>query len=318
MGKISAYSTGFGSTCQPRQLINLRPNEAFQVDMDKNAIYDIFIEGMINCSLQQELSLQIIEAQRENIKTKYKDLIEKNQIDKPISTNNLVFYSWENNQGINYGTRDTTIIDLWGDTIFYHNKIYQWLLVTAFEAYEKYLKEISRIIFKGECINSASKALKRIRNKFSTYRDLERRTHVEVNMEIIKHVFPENIQNKIIVENRYSKKYKEIFTKDTNNVFQLALIEEMRHHIVHNNGRVPDKDKFLEKILIDIGLYNNGKYDKTFEDIVNSYFSIKYPDEITLLEIPIEEFPGFSARTDVLFNLFQVLLNSVYYINKEL
>lgn len=191
-------------------------------------------------------------------------------------------------------------------------------MVTAFEAYEKYLKELSCIIFKGKSIISASKALNKIRNKFPSYRDLERKSHVEVSMVIIKQVFPENIQNKIIVENRYSKKYKKIFTKDTNNVFQLALIEKMRHCIVHNNGRVADKDKFLEKILTSIGVYNNGKYDKTYEAIVTSYFSKKFPDELTLLEIPIEEFPGFSARTDVLSNLFQVLLNSVYYINKEL
>jgi len=288
------------------------------VDMDKNAIYDIFIERMVKCSLQQELSLQIIEAQKDSINTNYKDLIDKNQIDKPVSINNLIFYSWENNKIIHYEMRDTTINDLWEDTIFYHNKIYQWLLVTAFEAYERYLKEVSRMIFKGKSIKSASKALKKIRNKFPTYKDLEKNAHVEVNMEIIKQVFPENIQNKIIVENGYPKKYKKIFTKDTNNVFQLALIEKMRHCIVHNNGRVADKDKFLEKILTSIGLYNNGNYDKIYEGIVTSYFSKKFPDEITLLEIPIEEFSGFSARTDVLFNLFQVLLNSVYYINKEL
>ena len=286
--------------------------------MDKNTIYNTFIKTMINCSRQQELSLQIIEAQKNSIITNYKDSIEKNQIDMPVYKTNFIFYSWENNQGINYGKRNTTIYELWEDTIFYHNKIYQWLLVTAFEAYERYLKEISRIIFEVESIQSASDALKKIRNKYPKYKNLESKTHVQVDREFIEQVFTESIQNEIITENCYSKKYKKIFTKDLNNTFQLTLIQEMRHYIVHNNGRVENKYEFLKKILRDIGLYNNGKYDKIYEEIVNSYFGRKYPDEITLLEIPVEEISVFSASTDVLYNLFQVLLNSVYYINKEL
>ena len=62
---------------------------------------------------------------------------------------------------------------------------------------------------------------------------------------------------------------------------QLALITQLRHHIVHTGGKVRDREIFAQKVLEEIGRWNNGKPAQENLDVINQYFFIS-PNETTI------------------------------------
>ena len=251
--------------------------------------YNDFTDKIAACSYQKDLSLQIISSQKESISTKYKKYLKENKADTPIEINIDSIYLWENRQIMRFSERNVSVNFIWNSTIYYHNKLHQWLLATSFEAFEVYLKQIYPLLFAGKTPNSADKILKKIRETYANYKKVE--------------------QNKVIPF---------IESNTINNAFQLAMIEKMRHKIVHANGIVNNRKYFLEDILESIGLINNGNYDIKYKNTVDTYFNNVYAEEIVLLDIPVFESSGFSAQTTVLNNLFSVMLNSAYYIKLEI
>jgi hypothetical protein len=283
-------------------------------------IYISFTKTMNRRSMSHRLTKKMIENQRKQVLLDYKELFENNELDTPIYTDYMLFYSWIKQSIIHYDQNDTTLNSLWNDITYYHNKLYQWQLVSAFEAYEKYLKSLIPFLNILEKIDkkgcSASKILARLRNLLPEYEELELHTIKETPQEIAAQPMMSDV---IDETGEIRKEYREQFFKDSNNRFYLALIEKMRHCIVHNNGQIENKEEFLKETLESIGLFNNGNYEKEYQKIVESYFTISgYKNEITLLEIPLITGVGFDAATGVLDNLFQILLNSAYHIYREL
>lgn len=287
--------------------------------MDINNIFNEFINQMSLCSMNQRLSLKIIESQRDNILNQYKSIIESKEYDKPLFIDIMSFYLWENNKLFQYEKTETTLKSLFEHLQYYHNKLYQWILSNAFEIYEDFLKKIAEYMreynFKlDNNDNSASRILKKLRNILVEYERLESNVIKETPKEILHELICQ-FGKPILSIDEIIKKNKNKLFKKINNKFTLALIEEFRHIIVHNNGKIDDKNEFLKKLLINIGLYNNGNYNKDYEEYFNSYFIMeKNPNEISLLEIKETEITSI----DTLDNLINVLNNSAYYIYKEI
>jgi hypothetical protein len=269
--------------------------------------------------MNQRLSLKIIESQRDNILNQYKSIIESKEYDKPLFIDIMSFYLWENNKLFQYEKTETTLKSLFEHLQYYHNKLYQWILSNAFEIYEDFLKKIAEYMreynFKlDNNDNSASRILKKLRNILVEYERLESNVIKETPKEILHELICQ-FGKPILSIDEIIKKNKNKLFKKINNKFTLALIEEFRHIIVHNNGKIDDKNEFLKKLLINIGLYNNGNYNKDYEEYFNSYFIMeKNPNEISLLEIKETEITSI----DTLDNLINVLNNSAYYIYKEI
>ena len=277
--------------------------------------YETFCQKIADCALQQQFSLEIIETQRQKILSDYSTEIMAGQFDTPIYKTNLTFYSWDG-RIVNYGNHDATIRTQWDDTVFYHNKIYQWLLVIAFEAYEEYLWILNGLYSFGAESKSAKDILWKIRSRFPEYHNFEKRVYAEVNKDLLKASLSPELQKQLLSDKNYQTNFKKSTTDRIDSVFQLALIEAMRHKIVHGNGNAKDRERFVEEILKPIGLYNAGHYKEYFKDQIDSFFTLSHPDEIALLEIPVLELLRVRARTDILDGLLQVLLNSAYHIRK--
>jgi hypothetical protein len=244
--------------------------------MNIDLLFDKFSKKIHKCAFQINLSKDIISAEKNRLKANYSEQFESDNLEQEIYWNNEVFYSWNDGRPISYGQGPVTLHDLWNGTFYYHNKVYQWLLATSFEAFEEYLKKSAPILNIEETLSSASLILKKIRNRYPKY------------------VLEETIDN----------------------CFLLMLIERMRHHIVHCSGRVSDYDLFIRKILEPIGIYNDGHYDVRYKSTIDDYFKEDIKGEIVLLEIPVLSLPGLQAETTVLNNLFSVMLNSAFHIKK--
>jgi hypothetical protein len=254
--------------------------------------------------------LQIIENQIKKLQSDYPFIFEdKTKYNTPIYLNNLIFYSWKKCKIINYSRLDVTMSVLLEDIIKHHNKQYQWHLVSAFEDYEKYLRNIYAysICLQGKKeLNEASLP-----------------TIYERAFELIS----ENIKNKnassILSEFRkILPVYKSLEIKNDriyNMRFVLSFIQNIRNIIVHKEGITDDKELFLSRLLKENGIPEQGEDAKQCADYFNMYFpGTLNPNEITLLEIPVFDAGEINAKTDVLDNLFHAMLNSAYHICNEL
>ncbi len=268
-------------------------------------IYDKFIQKMVLHEQNYNISMSSINNELKELKNKYSNAKE----DEPLYIERPIFYFWDQatTDANIYSSREVSLKLLKENMINNQNKQYQWLLVSAFEDYEKYLRDIytffiyiqnkpSEItqsdffkyfekIYKnlaeGNQRKNSSKILKSLRNDLTTYKNLEIKNAIEQDMR-----------------------------------FSLSLIQFFRHVIVHNDGKTDNKNKLFEKIFTDVGLSCNIK------DYCKKIFSIYFPQNtniITLLEITVDEIPGvMKAQTTVLLNLFSILINSAYYIKNEI
>jgi hypothetical protein len=283
---------------------------------DIETIYNEFISSMKTYSRNHRISAKIVEARYEKIIRDFPVMItDESRRNKPIFDEYMSFYRWDNNHIVHYGEYHTSYNDLIQDIIFNHNKQYQWNLVIAFEAYEKYLKKITSYLvsIKNKHIISLHFSNNDLRNisevEYLSIYNILQKDNKYPTLKLLSEL-------RILLPNYANLELKN--EKNINMKFMLLLIEEMRHHIVHTYGVITNRVKFLERILKKIGLYNNGKHEEIFRNILNDYFLIKkYPNEISLLEIPV--ILGFLvAKTDILGNLFQILLNSAYFITMEI
>lgn len=120
-----------------------------------------------------------------------------------------------------YGFRYATVEDLKQLTFWHKNSQYCWLLMSAFEQFEKFLKSSYR-----EVTGSTSRALNPMLLHFSdNYPGIkagETSNEFGINLRVAVH-----------------------------------LVEKMRHVITHNQGMVENPEKFVEKVINDSGVGGN-------------------------------------------------------------
>jgi hypothetical protein len=271
-------------------------------------IYNKFIERMIINNKNHGLSVNFLENKLQEILKSYHIDDINGVYDKPIYLENLIFYSWEKSRIITYSTEDVTLSMLIKNITNHQNKQYQWHLVSAFEDYENFLRQIYSYLI---CIKNKPLEM----NMVNFYRCFD--SIYELIFENMKNKDSTFILQKLRKELLKYKELEIINDGKCNKKFVLALIKYFRNFIVHHYGVVSEKDILLNKNLSNIGLSKDSDVGK---QCIN-YFNIFFPDstkEITLLEIPVMDIGGFKASTDILDNLFMHLLNSAYYISNEI
>lgn len=168
------------------------------------------------------------------------------------------------------------------------NRQYQFLLLHAFEAFEKYLKFAASQI--GYIKNGKS---------FSPTAFIQR-----------LHVIIPTIPRVIKIRNENDKKLLD----EINLLLTFSLIEQLRHQITHANGYAHDKDIFIKKCLDRIGRYNEGKPKLEYTDYINNFFgSRKYENLICLIEVKDNLKPFIYY--DRLGDLIQELVSYILFIN---
>jgi hypothetical protein len=271
---------------------------------DIETIYDNFIKKMAAHDKNHDLSVRFIKNQLSEIKKEYSLIKDETE----LYTHNSIFYLWDNSKSTFniYDQRHITIKMLIADTINHQNIQYQWLLVSAFEDYEKYLRNIYAYLI---CINNKPNNINV--KDFLTY-------FMEIHSILLENIDKKNASSILKEIRKLLPKYKYLETNNCQMIdmkFLLLLIQHFRHIIVHKNGST-NKEKLIDKLFSEIGITGKGKNE--YLKIFNSYF----PDntnKIILLEIPVFSIGDvFVAETTVLPNLFSVMLNSAYFIKNEI
>jgi hypothetical protein len=199
-----------------------------------------------------------------------------------------------------YGHLERNIEDRYLDTLLHKNKQYQWLLAEAYEEFEDFLEKV--YTYQGMKDNNfwpltdfGSASLSDLKNKdFEWY--------------LKQAAKKKDIPNSVL--KIFRKKYQQVnSTENTNKLnvnlaLAIALIEKLRHIIVHKGGVVSDKQNFIKITLESVGLYSNGNPNEEYLGFINQYFGTEeHENLIRLLEIKIRDDIPIYIEHDVLGGL---------------
>lgn len=243
-----------------------------------------------NCILEVDQYRKITDSSTEEELKKIKQAEEyhnkqSDDNDNPDSFYNMVFQDAVSGKKIHFGYREINFSEMHSRAIYRKNRIYQWLLVEAYEAFEDYLKKL--YAYCG-AMDSSFLSVKES-NKITLIENRDR-TYKECSALIKK----KDEQRKIL--NKFRNRYPGIEKIERNNrldvdlKYTIFLIEEMRHVIVHDRGVVENRDEFIKKIAKDCGVINNNNIPIKYLYYVNSFFENDYGNTIVLLEknVPTE------------------------------
>lgn len=223
-------------------------------------------------------------------------------IEGPVSANSMFFRSLIDGEHNRFGQRAMMLKERYLQVALHRNKQYMWLFAEAYEEFEIFLRSTYACIGRHD-------------NTFWPLRDYGSATINELDKKPfdwfeIRAKRKKDSPSSIL--NIFRTKITEIKDIESNNALEinlrlaLTLAEQLRHVIVHNGDKVRNKSKFVELILKNSGLFNNGKYDSDNADLINQFFgSGDYENYIMLLEIPKEtEFP-----IPMYINMFEIMTN---------
>lgn len=181
------------------------------------------------------------------------------------------------------------------------NKQYQVLLVDAYEAFESYLEASYLELSKANSKFYIKKFHNKVSNNFCRFDSLL----------LLKKLHAEIPQIDIIINMRNEQDARQ--PNNDRTLFLIALVEKLRHHIVHTHGFAADKQKSIDDILKKTGLANNQMYVDEF----NYYFGINiHSNRICLLEVYSSETPEIFERYNDRFNdLIRGLVSYTKFIN---
>ncbi|PPD56147.1 MAG: hypothetical protein CTY10_05715 [Methylotenera sp.] len=181
------------------------------------------------------------------------------------------------------------------------NKQYQLLLVDAYEAFKKYLEAAYVELSKANHKFYIKKFHNKINNDFYKFDSLL----------FLKKLHSEIPQINIIIDIRNEQDHRQ--PNHDRTLFLIALIEKLRHHVVHTNGFVIDKQKSISDVFQKIGLTKNQNYVDEF----NYYFGInKHSNRICLLEVYDSLSPQvLNTYNDRFNNLIRMLISYTSFVN---
>ena len=158
-----------------------------------------------------------------------------------------------------YGLMQSTFEDSMRRVVTLKRSQYNWLLVRAYEEFENYIERIYAYIGKVNKDNWLMEDFGKIR-----FSEIE-------NMNFSFYLESVRSNNKLSIAKLLSR-IRELYpiladieknnALDLNVQLMLNLIEQIRHRIVHSNGEIRDLNGFLEKVLKQSGIWNNGNPDE--------------------------------------------------------
>lgn len=276
-------------------------------------IYQQYTEKISQIQLYQRIVKANTKKEYDAIIENEKQFLEKypNNKDFLSSINNMYFKRADNGNIQIYGQKISDPRQRELNLILHKNKQYQWLLAEAYEEFEDFLESVyayvgytNRTLWPMKDFGSIT--LSEIDNKNFNWFLEQSKNKKNVPKSIIS-FFANNFER--IREIEHSNALKINFK------FIITLIEKMRHIIVHKSGVVEDKKLFIDRILRDSGLFNNGKYKQEFKEFIEQFFdSARLGNSISLLEISKYQ-DGFF---DIHRNLFEMLSGHLLAYSYEL
>mgnify|MGYP006875363463 CR=1 FL=1 len=232
--------------------------------------FDTAFEELLNNFSHLHVLRKIITSSFE--RDKYmRDESRKNSANEFSSMHNMTYRDITSNQVIFFDHKELSRDDLDAYTKVMLNHQYQWIFINAFECFEKFIEKCH--------VNVASRSDTPIKGTNNLSKKLQYlRLHV-----------PELSKNETI-------NYRSINYRST-----IALIEQLRHIMTHNGGKVKDIKKFRAGLDDKIQAHNNGNHDKD----ISSFIKIFLPEqqdgkEINLLRIYYSEMQYIDPLDDAM------------------
>jgi hypothetical protein len=143
-----------------------------------------------------------------------------------------------------YAFRTATIEELKLLTYWHKNSQYCWLLMSAYEKFEKFLSS-SYFVATGKCSRTLNPMLSYFSDNFSEIKTREAKNAFGINLRVA-----------------------------------VLLVEKMRHAIAHNQGLVPDSTEFTSKVIRQSGISNDRELHEEFVSqfvFENKVFMLEVP-----------------------------------------
>ncbi|MGZ8181779.1 MAG: hypothetical protein ACXWT1_07470 [Methylobacter sp.] len=213
-----------------------------------------------------------------------------------LSAHSLSFRIAKDNSPYFFKYKKNSLEDKKIAVILSKNKQYQWLLAEAYEAFEDFIEYAyahagytdKNFWPLNDFGNISLSELEEKNFEWFVFRAKEKRDKPQSILSHFRNKFP--LLQQIETNNKLN----------TNLKLAIALVEQLRHHIVHTSGVVSNKEQFIEKILKKSGLYNNGKFDIQHKEFIEEFFgSGDYKNTIALLEISTNPEIPLSTYLDV-------------------
>jgi hypothetical protein len=274
--------------------------------MTLNDIWDTFSDRMCEIELYHRASKDMAKSELAAIAEQYK-VVEKNPEWKEMSSSyhNMTFYDAKTGTIRFYGHRERSIEDRYLHALLHKNKQYQWLLAEAYEEFEDFLEKIYAYLGKLD-------------NDFWPLNDFGSITLSELPSKDFEWHLKQAAKKKDIPDsllNRFRKKFPQLKSLENTNALKInialaiALIEKLRHIIVHKGGVASDKQNFIKITLESVGLYNNGNPNEEHINFINQYFgSAEHENLIRLLEIKVIKDIPINIEHDVLGGLMGFMM----------
>jgi hypothetical protein len=228
---------------------------------------------------------------------------------KQRSTQNMFYINPADGTHAFYGQKRSTIEDMIEATQLHKNKQYQWLLAEAYEEYEDFLE----LAYANIGFNNP---------EFWPLSDFGNISLTEINGKSWDWYLQQSRNKKGIPEsllNYFRNKLPKFALLERENKLEkdlrlsIALISQLRHHIVHTGGKVIQRETFIKKVLNSVGLYNGGNPTEENRKLVEMYFlGGKHTEVIGLLEVPLKHESALPAYINVFDYLTRQLLASAH------
>ncbi len=278
--------------------------------MELNEIWSDFSERMAEIELYKLAAKDSAKKELSLINENFKAIKNNPDLkDLSASLNNMSFYDARSGEIKFYNYKDRSFEDLYLHVLLHKNKQYQWLLSEAYEEFEDYLENL--YAYYGN-INNSFWPLKDFGNISLSELD-EKDYEWYVTQARKKKDIPSSILN------RFRKYFPELKTIETTNKLQvnlslaIALIEKLRHVIVHKGGKVSSKNAFVKLTTEQVGLYNGGSVSEDNINLINLFFGEnEYENLITLLEIRVHPEVPFDVHVSIFDKLTGFLMAYAY------
>lgn len=185
----------------------------------------------------------------------------------PASAHNMFFHHAVTGRQCLFGGAAYTMEQLKENVDTRRNKLYQWLLVEAYEEFEDMLKSLYAFCGKRDpnfwpLANFGNIKISEIEGRnYDWYLERAREK---------KHT-PESILNHLRAGFPKLAKYEKKNELDVDFRLTVALIQELRHRIVHKGGAVRDVEEFVGKIFSSTGLSKQGEKGADTKAVIEQY-----------------------------------------------
>lgn len=190
-----------------------------------SSLYKEFLEGLADLNQIQQIVNRAFERE-------FTTLEDYDDSKKPSGIITQEAYAFDNpftGKLEKYAFRDTTIENLKQLTFWHKNSQYCWLLMSAYEKFESFVKLGYKELTGENHPRDLNKTLARLSDTFPCIKDAESKNYFNINLRIA-----------------------------------VLLVERMRHAITHNQGVIIDLPEFSKKIINKSGIGNNRSEHEEF------------------------------------------------------